>query len=344
MIVVTRRTLNIARVSTVTFLTMTKTRPSSTTSTMPASAASAASKARAEQESWSDSEDSMGYHVSYPNTATKPFSAINPLFAEPAMTTISIGGILTKIPANIAAAEPFTVEPIMTTISIGGILARIPSNIAASKPITNDTDDTTRSAAKEEHERVKSHRRLHVQGCYSHPSSPVEAEPKPATVNKAAFPTMPITQPLIARGLWKSPDNAEVVSATQPVQQIPVKGEGFATNRPWSDEVAMVGYASAPITGRRAKPADEFGITASCYAVSPAVALACLSSDDEAVPSEATMQRYGKILHELPGEEKRKVRALIESIEELFRLNMRAEKWYLSAVSILALFWRVLKC
>lgn len=299
------------------------------------------------------------------------------------MTTISVGGILTKIPANIAATKPFTVEPTMTTISIGGIRTKIPSNIAASMPITHDT---TRSAAKEEHDRAKRQRSFHVQGCYSDPSSPVEADLKPATVNKAAFPIMPMTQSLINRGLWpseeevvmngtqpvhqipmkgeqgfittepwtpimpitqclinrdrwKSPDDEVVVAGTQPVQQVPVKGEqGFATHRPWTDEVAMVGYAST--TTRRAKPTDESVNTASYYAISPAAVLSGVSADTEEVPPEATVQRYGRILHELPGEEKRKVRALMESIEEVFPSNARANTWYLSAVSILLFFWR----
>jgi hypothetical protein len=57
---------------------------------------------------------------------------------------------------------------------------------------------------------------------------------------------------------------------------------------------------------------------------------ACLAS----LPASKTMERYGKILASFEVEEKRKLHALMESIEELFPSELRDDKWYLSAVSL----------
>lgn len=275
---------------------MTKTRPSSTKSTIPAWAANAASKARAEQESWSDCEDSLGYHVAYPSTTKQEARAEQESWGD---CEDSLGYHVsypqaTPKPKAKPAPESVTVEPTMTTISIGGILAKIPASIAASKPAINDT--TAIGAIKMEHERAKRQRLWPVQGCYSTECSPVEDVPKPAVAL------------------------------------------GFATTRPWTEEVAMAGYAFSPT--KTAKPTDDFESSAACTAVSPAVVLAGISADFEGVPVEATMQGYGRILHQLPGDEKRKVRALMESIEELFPSTTSFDmyKWYLSAVSIILVF------
>ena len=73
----------------------------------------------------------------------------------------------------------------------------------------------------------------------------------------------------------------------------------------------------------------------SCVAVSPNVVLASLCEDSAAVPAEGTMERYGRILCSMPGDEKKKARALMESIEDLILSTLRQDSWYLAAIGAL---------
>ena len=73
---------------------------------------------RAEQESWSDVEDSLGYQVSYPSaTTTTPVSA-PPAAKAPAeedLVTIGMFGLLTKVPMRLvrsATAEKSQTKPV----------------------------------------------------------------------------------------------------------------------------------------------------------------------------------------------------------------------------------------
>lgn len=72
-----------------------------------------------------------------------------------------------------------------------------------------------------------------------------------------------------------------------------------------------------------------------CDAVHPDVVLASLCEDSSPVPPEGTMERYGRILRSIPGDEKKKTRALMESLENLIPSTLRQDSWYLAAIGAL---------
>lgn len=343
MLLLSRHIPHLQRLATNTTLKMTKTRLSSNTSALPSRAAT---NVPAVQGFWSDEKYSMGCHAGYP-VVGKNTTASND-------TT----------PANVApATKAAATQESTTNISIGGIMTKIPTRMAASN-VTNSERATKRfhfqGCYSDDEESPIPHS--------GKPVEPKSSNTLNGDSGRMTIPLMPVTKSLINQGLWKDCEysaeypsgygsEANTIAAAYrgtgaaAMAMHYTNGKGYATDRPWSDEDVLVGYNSAShnnvipassLNGTAKSEGnnawapnqdivrDEMENAASCAAVSPDVVLSSLS--DEVVPLEATMERYGRILHELPGEEKRKTKALMESIEELFSSSIREDRWYLSAV------------